>query len=126
MTAEESVARAKGAKPGMFYSSAQIANGLCDITAPNSGLGAIMSGATCPAVTTPSQNICPRRGALPGLGLSWPRAAGWPSHANPSWARQGCESLGPAKAVCAPTLKCKCAVGVHLCPYTCMSVCVTM
>lgn len=61
MTAEESVARAKGAKPGMFYSSAQIANGFCDITAPNSGLGAIISREP-PAQQSPP----PPRTSVPG------------------------------------------------------------
>lgn len=43
VAAEVNVARTEGAKPGMFYSSAQTANGLWDIAAPNSGLGAVLN-----------------------------------------------------------------------------------
>lgn len=43
MTTEVSVTRAEGAEPSVFYSSAQTTNGLCDITALRSRLGAAVN-----------------------------------------------------------------------------------
>lgn len=70
MTAEVSVTRAEGAEPGMFYSSAQTANGLCDIVAPHGGLGAVINQGAPAQQPRPPPRSCPGRGALPGgLGL---------------------------------------------------------